>query len=61
MIELFVPPQAALAALRDVLAPLHEKMEPGQLYTIEGVLKPDGSLTVRATVVPSSVLSLAAE
>lgn len=53
MIQLVIPRDAVLAALRDTLAPLHERLEPGVYYTISGDLRTDGSLVVRATPVPT--------
>ena len=61
MIEVQVPPRATEAALRPFLDVLRGKYEAGAVYVVQGELRPDGVLILRATVLPSTAPKSAAE
>ena len=51
MIEVQVPPRATEAALRPFLDVLRGKYEAGVVYVVQGELRPDGVLILRAKAV----------
>ena len=52
MIEVQVPPRATEAALRPFLDVLRGKYEAGAVYVVQGELRPDGVLILRASALP---------
>ena len=57
MIELHIPPRATEAALHPFLEALRQRYEPGKPYMLEGELRPDGVLILRARTLTERALA----